>query len=335
MIPAFIGALLLAAMTVVLFALSFVEVLTLHGLHVLTLVSTMTVASVGVGKWNELWTWVAGGRKAVTWDLHDVAVFSGVVGGAVITYALSISLGLGPVVAAGFVGIMATLTLRRYDVPIYCGAFVGMACSSLLHGYEHLLLASGVAGAVFLLAKPVFNGFGGKLGTIAFIGCISAALLTGRPFGSAPVPGWDVGVYLLAYSVLGAVLTYVLNVRFGHSPVLSSGLIGLAGGLILPVVYPAIGGTLAIMVICASFAGMSSRARVPNELYVAVAGVLCALVFMYSSPHLGGAGGKLGTIAFGSVIATAGLYRLTTRPWRRLRRPLTLKSVLLSQGRKS
>ncbi len=323
------------AMTVSLFFLSFVEVIRLHGFHILSLVSTVTVAVAGVEKWSELWRWIAGGSNAASWSLQDVGSFLGVTGGAALTYVLSINLGLGPVVAAGLVGIMATLAVSRYDVPIYCGAFVGMACSSLLHGYGHLFLAAGVAGAVFLISKPVFNGFGGKLGTIAVIGCVAAGLLTGRTFGSAPVPGWDLGYYLVGYAVAGAVLTYVLNVRFGHSAVISSGLVGLAGGLTLPVVHPVIGSTLAVMVICASFAGMSSRERVPNELYVATAGVLCALLFMYSSPYLGGAGGKLGTIAFGSVIATAGLYRLTTLPRNRLRGPLTLRSILLGQSRES
>ena len=37
------------------------------------------------------------------------------------------------------------------------------------------------------------------------------------------------------------------------------------------------------------------------------AGIICGFVFIYSSPHLGGAGGKLGTIAFGSVIALKGI----------------------------
>jgi len=40
---------------------------------------------------------------------------------------------------------------------------------------------------------------------------------------------------------------------------------------------------------------------------MAIAGVICALVFMFTSPYLGGAGGKLGTIAFGTVIALKGM----------------------------
>ncbi len=49
--------------------------------------------------------------------------------------------------------------------------------------------------------------------------------------------------------------------------------------------------------------------RVKNEVYMIIAALICALVFIYSAPYLGGAGGKLGTIAFGSVISVFGLYQ--------------------------
>jgi hypothetical protein len=114
-------------------------------------------------------------------------------------------------------------------------------------------------------------------------------------------------VSLLRFGVL---FTYALNVRFNRSPVMSSGIVGLAGGLLLPILHPKFGSVLASMVICASFAGMSSKERVPNELYAITVGLVCALVFMYSAPHFGGAGGKLGTIAFGSVMAISALRRV-------------------------
>jgi len=315
MVLALIGAVLLAGMTITLFGMNLFETAAQHGLHLLTLVGGVTLAAVVAEKWKEFDARFLQNIARIEWGLEDVGIFLSLVGGAFLTFALSVDLGLGPAVGAGLVGILATLAVRRFDVPIYCGAFVGMACNTFLYGYGHLGLAAVIAGAVFLITKPVFNGFGGKLGTIALLGCIGAGLLTGRTLGSTPVPGWDVGGYLVAYSVLGAILTYILNVRLKHSPVISSGLAGLAGGLLLPILHPGIGETLGLMVICASFAGMSNRLRVPNELYMGVGGVLCALVFMYTSPYLGGAGGKLGTIAFGSVIAVAGARRVALGSW--------------------
>jgi len=88
---------------------------------------------------------------------------------------------------------------------------------------------------------------------------------------------------------------------------MGSAIVGLLGSLFLPVLHPERGGLLAVMAICASFAGMSAPERVPNEGLIALAGLFTALIFMFTSPYLGGAGGKLGTIAFGSVSSIQGM----------------------------
>ncbi len=138
-------------------------------------------------------------------------------------------------------------------------------------------------------------------------------MLLRNPLLTGSVPGWDVGFRMIITSVVAAVLAYYVNVRMGKGAVLGSALVGLAGGLVLPALFPEIGGSLATVCIAASFAGMSSKARIPNELLMAVAGVIVGLVFMFSSPCLGGAGGKLGTTAFGSVIAVNAAYKLAQR----------------------
>ena len=147
------------------------------------------------------------------------------------------------------------------------------------------------------------------MGTIALCGCAIATILVGRQFAQGLNPVGDLIRYLYLYSVLGALITYILNVRLGHSAVLSSGAVGLAGGLLLPVLYPKFGQTLGVIVICASFAGMSGLERIPHEIYIVIAGIFCAFIFIYTVPYFAGAGGKLGTIAFGSVIAMYGLRR--------------------------
>jgi hypothetical protein len=91
---------------------------------------------------------------------------------------------------------------------------------------------------------------------------------------------------------------------------MASGIVGVVAGLILPVLFPEIGGTLAVMAICASFVGMSSAKHFPNALPLAVAGLFLGLIFIYSMPFLGGAGGKLGTMAFGSGLAVRGFMDL-------------------------
>ena len=93
--------------------------------------------------------------------------------------------------------------------------------------------------------------------------------------------------------------------------VIASALVGLLAGLSLPVLLgPEEGKVIALMVFAASFAGMSSRERIRSSLHIALAGALAGLLFIYTMPYAGGAGGKMGTIAFGAVIAVAGADKI-------------------------
>ncbi len=240
--------------------------------------------------------------------------FLAVVGGTLVTFALSVNRGLGPVVAAGLVGVLASLFIRRHDVAAYCGAFVGMSCGiELFITYGGVVLAGVIAGFIFVFSKQAFQGFGGKLGTIALLGCIMATILIGRQFPQCLRPTGGVIKYLYLYSVLGGLVTYILSARLGHRAVLSSGAVGLTAGLLLPLLHPKSSGILSVMVICASFAGMSGLERIPREIHIVIAGVFCAFIFTHTAVYFAGAGGKLGTIAFGSVIAVYGLRMLRAK----------------------
>ncbi|MFB0556873.1 MAG: hypothetical protein ACETVW_03355 [Dehalococcoidia bacterium] len=238
--------------------------------------------------------------------------FASVFFGALISYTLSVNIGLGAVVAAGLVGVIAAIVLPDYGVPIYCGAFVGMVSPVLLN-HGQTAIAAAVAGIVYVLTLSAFNGFGGKLGTIAFTGCVITGLCLGSEFAHSPVPGWDVGWLIVVYSIIAAVVTFCISIYLKRGAVMASGIVGLVGGLMLPAIHPDIGGTLATMVICASFAGMSSAKRFPHIVPLAIAGLVAGLVFLYSMPLLCGAGGKLGTTAFVSVMAIRGYLNLVEK----------------------
>lgn len=243
----------------------------------------------------------------------DLLSFTSVFLGALITFWISIDLGQGAVVASGLVGIFGAAFIKPYAAPLFSGSFVGMA-SAEVFGYGSIALAGAIAGVIFVLGKHVFNGFGGKLGTTAMSGCVFSAAILGESFVSNPVIGWDQGWLLVVYCALGAVITFILSVWFGQGPVMASGMVGLAGGLLLPALYGAdTGGLLAVGVFCASFAGMSGTNRFEKARWMVPAGVLCALIIMYTNPYLGGAGGKLGTIAFGAVIGIRGLIMLVDK----------------------
>ena len=148
------------------------------------------------------------------------------------------------------------------------------------------------------------------MGTIGVSGCIVTGLCTAGVFSSPSVPGWDVGWIIVVVSIVSAVITYSINHSLKHGAVMASGVVGTVAGLVLPALFPEIGGSLAVMAICASFVGMSSAKHFRNALPMVVAGLFLALVFIYSSPYLGGAGGKLGTMAFGAGLSVRGFLDL-------------------------
>lgn len=240
--------------------------------------------------------------------------FGAVFLGAVSTYILNIDVGLGAVTASGLVGVIAALVAPAYGVPLYCGSFVGMTSAQFLLNHTELGVAGLIAGAIYVITTGVYDGFGGKLGTIAFAGCLITGVCLRREFVVAPVPAWRIAGEIILYAVLAAVITRWLSINRRHGAVMASGAVGLVGGLILPAVYPAgVGSMLAVVVICASFAGMSAKTRFPELWLMVISGLFTGIAFVYSMPVLGGAGGKLGTLALGAGLATHGYMALFGR----------------------
>jgi len=308
LVKRYAGLVILAVTCWLLYGLSLSAATTL-GAYVPAVVIGLALAGLVYGVYLEHREALKAQVAGPLFPLKDLYLFISVVAGAVVSYWLNVSMKLGAVVGAALVGLLAGVLIPAYAVPIYCGAFAGMAAPKVL-GNTELMLAGVVAGLVYVLAQDVFNGFGGKLGTIACTGCILSAKFYGKALLSSQVPGWDLGQQIILTSVIAAVVTYFVNVKLGKGAVIASALVGLVGGLMLPALFPETGATLATICICASFAGMASKARIANEGLMAAAGVLVGLVFMYSSPYLGGAGGKLGTTAFGSVIAVNALAKV-------------------------
>lgn len=311
------GYLILSAMVLLLFGFTFYHAWSLHSLGKffvpLTIVGLVyEIVSEGIRCKNAL-------PKA--YDIaNDVKIFIAILLGAIITYTLKVNVGLGAVLSAGLVALIASLTAPRYGVAAYCGSFVGMTSSRLLVDYAELSFAAVIAGVVFLLADRAFNGFGGKLGTVAFTGTLITGLGLEKEFLITHVPEWDLIGLIIFYSILATAITYWLNVRLKHGGVVASGIVGLTGGLILPAIYPdGAGNTLAVMVICASFAGMSSAERFPHMFQMLLIGLLTGMIYIYSMPLAGGAGGKLGTIAFGSVLVVRGYMDLINRLFKSVR----------------
>jgi len=234
-----------------------------------------------------------------------VAVFLG----GILAYILSTDVRLGAVVAASLVAILAHLIFPEYDVPAYCGAFVGMTSNELLFNHQEVALASLVAGLIYALTRNVFSGFGGKLGTIALIGAVVTGLGMGRQFLITPIFDWQTNAMILLTAAIATPLTFYLNFNRKNGPVIASAVVGLIAGLIFPILFPKYGNILAVVAICASFTGMTNQQRCPVFWQIIINGILTGIIFVFSAPLFGGAGGKLGTIAFAAVLATCGYTR--------------------------
>jgi hypothetical protein len=238
--------------------------------------------------------------------------------GTVAAFFVNIELGHGGVIGSSIVGLAAAVVLPSYAVPIFCGSFVGMASPAVFASYNQILLAGFLSALLFVFAQDLFKGFGGKLGTIAFVGSIAATYILDAQLVHLSIPPWEDNMLIIGFSVFGAVATFWIHTVLGHDAVTASSLVGLIAGLFLPALFGnPFGTTLAIIVFCASFIGMSTSERIPGWGFMIVTGMAAGLMFIYSIPFIGGAGGKLGTVAFASLLSITGLHKIYKRILRR------------------
>ena len=256
---------------------------------------------------------LAAAKADALFSNKNILSFVAVVAGALLSHWINVDLKLGLVVGSAIVGLLAAVLVPDYAAAAYTGSFVGMAGIKLLPGYPQLAIAAVVAGIVYILALTVFGGFGGKLGTIAASGCAFTGVCLSTEFTHPGVPAWNLGTLLVITGVVAAVVTYYLNNNRKQGPVLASAVVGLIAGVLLPVLHKDAGAAMAVVAICASFAGMSNTKRMPSWIPMAFVGLSAALVYMFASPFIGGTGGKLGTMAFGSTMAVRGLMDLAAK----------------------
>lgn len=243
-------------------------------------------------------------------DFND---FFFVVLGSISTFVLNHIIGLNAILASGLIGLMGVLFFKKYAIPIFCGSFIAMASSTLPNINLVIIFASIIGGIVLVVCKDLFVGYGGKLGTIAFISCIITGAILNVPLFSTEHLILDFDIMLIVYAVVGAILTYFISIKLNLGSVIASSTIGIISGFLLPLFYGTIGFTYAALAYCGSFAGMSSKKEFPIISYMLLSGLICGLVFIFSTPFIDWAGGKLGAIAFGSVVAVKGFDQIINK----------------------
>lgn len=121
---------------------------------------------------------------------------------------------------------------------------------------------------------------------------------------------------VLVTSLAAGLLTRFLTPRLGRGPVLSSAIVTVAAGLVLPALLPQ-GGALVPVAACASYGGMTAENRLDKLWQMVVALSLSAVLYVASAAIFNGIGGKGGTIAAVAVTAIwggIGLFQDSQKP---------------------
>jgi len=102
-------------------------------------------------------------------------------GGAAATFILQ-KYGFSAVVASSAIGLSGASLAYLFSNPhlapvIFAGSFVGMTALSLT-SIPIIALAGASAGLIYTLTLNIFAGYGGRLGTIAFVSTVVIVWIT-------------------------------------------------------------------------------------------------------------------------------------------------------------
>jgi hypothetical protein len=110
------------------------------------------------------------------WDVGRLLVVYCVLG-AVATWYISVTLGRGPVLASGVVGLVGGLLLPSLHGPevgqilavgVFCASFAGMSGPDRMDRLYWMVPAGILCAVILVYERPFLCGGGGKLGTAAF-----------------------------------------------------------------------------------------------------------------------------------------------------------------------
>lgn len=242
-------------------------------------------------------------KKNIVFKLED---FLSVTFGTFLTFSLVHFLDLNVIISASGVGLFGAIVLKKHQIPIYCGAFAGMVSVALFSFFEVLVLSI-ICSIIYTLSKTIFNGFGGKLGTIAFLSSLIVHSIFQDEFITVQI---DFNIFILILvTTLSVLLTFYLQHILKISSVLASSLPSLIFAVIFIYFIPN-HFDYVIVFFSASFIGMSSKKRLPTLLSVILSGIILGLVYDVFLELFNGLGGKLGLMAMISVIITTAITKL-------------------------
>lgn len=221
------------------------------------------------------------------------------IGAAYVTFIMNHQFGLGGVLASSVVGLSGAYLFKKFAVAIYCGSFVGMACSIIFSNPFSFLLAGLITGVLFVLSQSLFRGYGGKLGFMAFCGTFLASVIFRTPLRTLEPLSTDLYFPLFLIIIFAGMATYILQNLFTLDAVTASALVGLT----IAILAPDSGHIIVVAAFCATFTGMVSKERAKNYTEMFFLTVLTAILFIAVASLFDGSGGKLGATAFLATVS--------------------------------
>jgi hypothetical protein len=246
-------------------------------------------------------------------------------------------LGINPIVASSIVAIIISIyTITRNDElhkswAAFCGTFAGMSDLSLVNwGTQEgtisfltgVVVVSAIVAVLYAASEMFsarykamfFDGYGGRLGTIAFISFILYLIvplfLHSRPF---PLISWEkqeLNIYILVPAmVASATIASYISMEIKNTvsslnenyKVLTVAITGIIGGMLLTKI-PVYGAHLGNAWYTGAFIGMSSYYILMLKRHFIIAGIISGILYSASITLFVGVGGKLGFLSFVSVL---------------------------------
>lgn len=224
--------------------------------------------------------------------------------GVVVTYELTLLFTVSTVNTSATVGILGYLLFKKHSMAIYCGSFAGMTSSLILNHYEIIVLAIFCALA-YLFVKTILDGYGGRLGTIAFVSTTIVVMLFNKTeiLAAETYNTW----LIIVFSITGVIIPYLIQHKFKKSSLLSSAVPSLVIGLV-SLIYPSMLIYSGIF-FTASFVGMSSKNIIPNLYSALTVAIILSIIFFTFFNFYNGFGGKMGFSALISIIIYVGIIK--------------------------
>lgn len=113
---------------------------------------------------------------------------------------------------------------------------------------------------------------------------------------------------VIVWVPIGAVLTYLLAVDLELGSVVAASAIGATFSIIPNVSRSRFAAKVPVAVYCGAFVGMSSADVAHSLLFVTISGIIAGFFLMLAKNLFLGLGGKLGMLAFASVVVTYLLF---------------------------